>query len=123
MANVHIQVEGHKERRIPRAKMREDGARLSRNPIIKPQLCWSEQQQFNIAGVAEKDLREKPLFHKEFLMTRHHPLNHATWHCKHYVFFHTEVSEESDLRENQKNLGAVLHDLARRREGRIEEGL
>ena len=36
--------------------------------------------------------------------------------------FHTEISEESGVRKIKKNLGAVFHDLARRRECRIEEG-
>jgi putative transposase len=36
-------------------------------------------------------------------MTQQHHLNHATWDCKYHV-------------------GAVFHDLARRRECQIEEG-
>ena len=36
--------------------------------------------------------------------------------------FHTEVPEESGLRENQEEPRRVFHDLARRRECRIEEG-
>jgi putative transposase len=41
-------------------------------------------------------------------MTQQHHQNHATWECKYHVI--------------KKRLGDVFHELARRRESKIEEG-
>ena len=36
--------------------------------------------------------------------------------------FHPEIPQESDFRRDQERLGEVFHELARRRESKIEEG-
>jgi len=55
-------------------------------------------------------------------MTQQHHLNHATWDCKYHVVFIPKYRKKAVLGKIKKNLGAVFHDLARRRECRIEEG-
>jgi hypothetical protein len=60
--------------------------------------------------------------HKEILMTQQHHLNHATWDCKYHVVFVPKYRKKAVFGKIKKNLGAVFHDLARRRECRIEEG-
>ena len=60
--------------------------------------------------------------HKEILMTQQHHLNHATWDCKYHVVFIPKYRKKAIFGKIKKNLGAVFHDLARRRECRIEEG-
>jgi len=55
-------------------------------------------------------------------MTQQHHLNHATWDCKYHVVFIPKYRKKAIFGKIKKNLGAVFHDLARRRECRIEEG-
>ena len=55
-------------------------------------------------------------------MTQQHHLNHATWDCKYHVVFIPKYRKKTVFGKIKKNLGAVFHDLARRRECRIEEG-
>ena len=55
-------------------------------------------------------------------MTQQHHQNHATWECKYHVCFHPEIPQESDFGVIKKRLGDVFHELARRRESKIEEG-
>ncbi len=55
-------------------------------------------------------------------MTQQHHLNHATWDCKYHVVFIPKYRKKAIFGKIKKNLGAVFHDLARRRESRIEEG-
>ena len=55
-------------------------------------------------------------------MTQQHHLNHATWDCKYHVVFIPKYRKKAVFGKIKKNLGAVFHDLARRRECRIEEG-
>ena len=55
-------------------------------------------------------------------MTQQHHLNHATWDCKYDVVFIRKYRKKAVFGKIKKNLGAVFHDLARRRECRIEEG-
>ena len=47
-------------------------------------------------------------------------LNHATWECKYHVF--TPNIAEAAFRQDKTASGQVFHDLARRKECRIEEG-
>ena len=56
------------------------------------------------------------------LMTQQHHLNHATWDCKYHVVFIPKYRRKAVFGKIKTNLGAVFHDLARRRECRIEEG-
>ena len=51
-------------------------------------------------------------------MTQQHHLNHATWDCKYHVVFIPKYRKKAVLGKIKKNLGAVFHDLARRRECR-----
>ena len=55
-------------------------------------------------------------------MTQQHHLNHATWDCKYHVVFIPKYRKKAVFGKIKKNLGIVFHDLARRRECRIEEG-
>jgi Transposase IS200 like len=55
-------------------------------------------------------------------MTQQHHLNHATWDCKYHVVFIPKYRKKSVFGKIKKDLGAVFHDLAPRRECRIEEG-
>ena len=55
-------------------------------------------------------------------MTQQHHLNHATWDCKYHVVFIPKYRKKAVFGKIKKNLGVVFHDLARRRECRIEEG-
>ena len=55
-------------------------------------------------------------------MTQQHRLNHATWDCKYHVVFIPKYRKKAVFGKIKKNLGIVFHDLARRRECRIEEG-
>ena len=52
----------------------------------------------------------------------HNHLNHATWECKYHVVFTAEVPQEGAVWANPADLGTVFHDLARRKECKIEEG-
>src|SRR6516162_6435271 len=55
-------------------------------------------------------------------MTQQHHLNHATWDCEYHVVFIPKYQKKAVFGKIKKNLGVVFHDLARRRECRIEEG-
>jgi len=46
-------------------------------------------------------------------------LNHATWECKYHVVFTPKYRLFGKIK---RHLGQVFHDLARRKECRIEEG-
>ena len=49
-------------------------------------------------------------------------LNHATWECKYHVVFTPKYRKKVLFGKIKRNLGQVFHDLARRKECRIEEG-
>src|SRR6476469_4968181 len=49
-------------------------------------------------------------------------LNHATWECKYHVVFTPKYRKKVLFSKIKRNLGQVFHDLARRKECRIEEG-
>jgi putative transposase len=49
-------------------------------------------------------------------------LNHATWDCKYHVVFTPKYRKKLLFAKIKRHLGLVFHDLARRRECRIEEG-
>ena len=53
---------------------------------------------------------------------QHHHLNHATWECKYHVVFIPKYRKKAIFGTVKKRLGEVFHDLARRRECKIEEG-
>lgn len=55
-------------------------------------------------------------------MTQLHHQNHATWECKYHVIFIPKYRKKSIFGVVKKRLGEVFHELARRRESRIEEG-
>jgi putative transposase len=55
-------------------------------------------------------------------MTQQHHLNHATWECKYHVVFIPKYRKKTIFGAIKKRLGDVFHDLARRRECKIEEG-
>src|SRR6478735_544548 len=49
-------------------------------------------------------------------------LNHATWECKYDVVFTPKYRKKLLFGKIKRHLGQVFHDLARRKECRIEEG-
>ena len=49
-------------------------------------------------------------------------LNHATWECKYHVVFTPKYRKKLLFDKIKRHLGQVFHDLARRKECRIEEG-
>ena len=49
-------------------------------------------------------------------------LNHATWECKYHVVFTPKYRKKLLFGKIKRQLGQVFHDLARRKECRIEEG-
>ena len=55
-------------------------------------------------------------------MTQQHQQNHATWECKYHVVFIPKYRKKAILGVIKKRLGDVFHELARRRESKIEEG-
>ena len=51
-----------------------------------------------------------------------HQQNHATWECKYHVVFIPKYRKKAIFGVIKKRLGDVFHELARRRESKIEEG-
>src|SRR5215471_17185417 len=49
-------------------------------------------------------------------------LNHATWECKYHVVFTPKYRKKVLFGQLRRHLGTVFHDLARRKECKIEEG-
>ena len=54
-------------------------------------------------------------------MTQQHHQNHATWECKYHVVFIPKYRKKAIFSVIKKRLGDVFHELARRRESKIEE--
>jgi hypothetical protein len=54
-------------------------------------------------------------------MTQQHHQNHATWECKYHVVFIPKYRKKTIFGVIKKRLGDVFHELARRRESKIEE--
>ena len=48
-------------------------------------------------------------------------LNHATWECKYHVVFTPKYRKKLLFGKIKRHLGQVFHDLARRKECRIED--
>jgi putative transposase len=60
---------------------------------------------------------------KEIAMSQsHNHLNHATWECKYHVVFTPKYRKKALFGQIRRHLGTVFHDLARRKECKIEEG-
>src|SRR4030081_1802890 len=49
-------------------------------------------------------------------------LDHTTWECKYHVVFTPKYRKKVLFGKIKRQLGQVFHDLARRKECRIEEG-
>ena len=49
-------------------------------------------------------------------------LNHSTWDCKYHVVFTPKYRKKVLFGKIKRNLGQVFHDLARRKECKIEVG-
>src|SRR5256885_5929598 len=68
-------------------------------------------------------LGEPPRTLKETMMeAEFNHLNHATWECKYHVVFTPKYRKKLLFGKIKRHLGQVFHDLARRKECRIEEG-
>jgi putative transposase len=52
----------------------------------------------------------------------HNHLNHSTWECKYHVVFTPKYRKKVLFGHLRQHLGTVFHDLARRKECKIEEG-
>ena len=52
----------------------------------------------------------------------HNHLNHATWECKYHVVFSPKYRKKLLFGQIRRQLGTVFHELARRKECKIEEG-
>ena len=55
-------------------------------------------------------------------MTEYNHLNHSTWECKYHVVFIPKYRKKALFGTVRRRLGEVFHELARRKECRIEEG-
>lgn len=55
-------------------------------------------------------------------MSEYNHLNHATWECKYHVVFIPKYRKKSMYGAIRRRLGEVFHELARRKECKIEEG-
>jgi putative transposase len=55
-------------------------------------------------------------------MNTYETLSHTTWECKYHIIFIPKYRRKSLYGAIRKELGAILHELARQRESRIEEG-
>jgi Transposase IS200 like len=68
-------------------------------------------------------LGEPPRTLKETMMeAEYNHLNHATWECKYHVVFTPKYRKKLLFGKIKRHLGQVFHDLARRKECRIEDG-
>lgn len=56
------------------------------------------------------------------MSTHYNQLNHSTWECKYHVVFIPKYRKKALFGTIKKRLGSVFHDLAKRKECRIEEG-
>ena len=52
----------------------------------------------------------------------HNHLNHATWECMYHVVFTPKYRKKLLFGQIRRHLGTVFHELARRKECKIEEG-
>ena len=52
----------------------------------------------------------------------HNHLNHATWECKYHVVFTPKYRKKLLFGQIRRHLGTVFHELAKRKECKIEEG-
>src|SRR5271166_6255963 len=72
---------------------------------------------------AQARFGEPPRTLKETMMeAEFNHLNHATWECKYHVVFTPKYRKKLLFGKIKRHLGQVFHDLARRKECRIEEG-
>ena len=55
-------------------------------------------------------------------MNEYNHLNHATWECKYHIVFIPKYRKKSLFGTVRQRLGGVFHDLAARKESKIEEG-
>ena len=55
-------------------------------------------------------------------MNEYESLSHTKWECKYHVVFIPKYRRKALFQELRRHLGTVLHELARQRESRIEEG-
>ena len=62
------------------------------------------------------------LIQKETVVKSYESLNHTKWECKYHVVFIPKYRRKALYGELRKHLGEVLHDLAKQRESKIEQG-
>ena len=76
--------------------------------------CFQKSMQKPIINLKKK-------FTKENFMS-YQKLKHTKWECKYHVIFIPKFRKKVIYGHLRKELGPVLHDLALRKESRIEEG-
>jgi putative transposase len=55
-------------------------------------------------------------------MSYYNKLNHTTWECKYHIVIIPKYRRKAIFGQVRRSLGGVLHDLAARKECKIEEG-
>jgi putative transposase len=55
-------------------------------------------------------------------MNAYESLSHTRWECKYHIVFIPKYRRKALFGELRKHLGELFHELARRRESKIEEG-
>ena len=55
-------------------------------------------------------------------MDEYESLNHTKWECKYHVVFIPKFRRKTLFGQLRRDLGAIFHDLAQRRECRVLEG-
>ncbi len=55
-------------------------------------------------------------------MQNYESLSHTKWECKYHVIFIPKYRRKKLYKQIRQDLGEMFHDLARRKESRIEEG-
>ena len=55
-------------------------------------------------------------------MQTYETLKHSTWECKYHVVFIPKYRKKTLYGQIRRELGAIFHELARRKECQIEEG-
>ena len=89
-----------------------------------PRLCRGDSQSLTVTETKESlsDVNCSKLHEREAIMKDEGSLSHTKWECKYHVVFIPKYRRKRLYGTLRRHLGAVLHELARRKECRIEEG-
>jgi putative transposase len=73
---------------------------------------------FDLSFVSRSKLHER----ETCRMNDIESLKHSRWECKYHVVFIPKYRKKAIYGEIRKELGAIFHELAKRKESKIEEG-